>query len=187
MRLFLAINFPPDLRDALFQAAAPLRAAAPDIRWTPADRIHLTVKFLGEQPPEIEDRLRPVMDAVAAEHRPVRLVLASVGAFPGFRRARVVWIGVQANPELESLYRDVDAACVRLGLPRELRVFRPHVTIGRVRPGTSPLQLSALALAAATVKMRDDSIAETLDLMESVSGIGGSRYVTRHRSPLARL
>jgi len=187
MRLFLAIDFSAELRVALFQSAAPLRAAAPDIRWTPADRIHLTVKFLGEQPPETVDRLRPVMDAVAAEHGEVQLVLANVGAFPSFRRARVVWIGVQANPELESLYRDVDAACVQLGFPRELRVFRPHVTIGRVRPGTSPRQLSALALATETIEMRGDTTAEALDLMESVSGTGGSRYVTRHRSPLARL
>ena len=39
VRLFLAINFDPPLRDALYAAAAPLRAACPAIRWTAAERL----------------------------------------------------------------------------------------------------------------------------------------------------
>lgn len=107
MRLFLAINFPPELREALHRAVMRLRTTAPDVRWTPPERLHLTLKFLGEQPPETVDRLKPAMDAIAARHRPMDLVIDGVGALPNFRRARVVWVGVGPNKKLELLYHDL--------------------------------------------------------------------------------
>ncbi|HEV2644334.1 MAG TPA: RNA 2',3'-cyclic phosphodiesterase [Candidatus Elarobacter sp.] len=186
MRLFLAIDFARDLRDALHHTTTPLRAAAPDVRWVSAERLHLTVKFLGEQTAEIESLLHPIMDAVAARHHRMDIALAGVGAFPSFRRARVVWIGVTPSVQLARLYDDVDVACERLGVPRETRAFRPHVTLGRVRPGTAPSRLRALALAAESVRVQGTATAETLDLMESVTAGGEPRYVTLHRAPLER-
>jgi 2'-5' RNA ligase len=36
------------------------------------------------------------------------------------------------------LHAGVDDACAAVGLPREGRPFRPHLTVGRVRPGRRP-------------------------------------------------
>lgn len=184
VRLFLAINFDPPLRDALYAAAAPLRAACPAIRWTAAERLHLTVKFLGAQSPELEPALCEAMDEVAARHGATELVLGGIGAFPNVRRPRVVWIGVVPDPALARLAGDVDAACARVGLPREERPFRPHVTLGRVRPGTPPAALRSLAPVAESIAVRAHAAAGTLDLMESRSDAAGHRYVVRHRSTL---
>lgn len=184
MRLFLAINFGPELREALHGSAMQLRAAAADVRWTPPERLHLTLKFLAEQPPETVDSLRPAMDAIAARHHPMDLVVDGVGAFPDFRRARIVWVGVEPSQRLEVIVEELEAACERLGFPREGRAFRPHVTLGRVRPNTPQARLHALAQAAQTVDARGSTRVDALDLMESVQDRGGPRYVTRHRSGL---
>ena len=53
MRLFLAINFAPEVRRAVADAAAPLRAMAPELSWIREPQLHLTVKFLGEQPDDM--------------------------------------------------------------------------------------------------------------------------------------
>ena len=50
MRLFLALNIPADVRRHCFEATAPLRLARPDVRWVGEAQLHLTLKFLGEQP-----------------------------------------------------------------------------------------------------------------------------------------
>ena len=48
MRLFVAV-VPPDAALAeLEDAVAPLREAAPELRWTGAASWHLTLAFLGE-------------------------------------------------------------------------------------------------------------------------------------------
>lgn len=184
MRLFLAINLAPALRDALYDAAAPLRAVAPHVSWTPAERLHLTVKFLGEQHAELEARLLPALDTAATRHPPMRLDLRGIGAFPNLRRVRVVWAGIEPNPRLEALFRDVDAACAGVGLPRDERAFSAHVTLGRARPRTPGAELRALAVEAEQVSAVGSELAMTLDLMESVTTRGHHCYVTRHRSRL---
>lgn len=184
MRLFLAINLAPALRDALYAAIGPLRTAAPHLSWTPVERLHVTIKFLGEQHAELEARLIPALDAATAPYEAMRLDLRGVGAFPGFRRPRVVWVGIEPSATLEGLFRDVDAACGGVGLPREERAFTPHVTLARTRPRTPAAELRALAAVAEHVRVEGSETATTLDIMESVTTRGRHCYVTRHRARL---
>lgn len=184
MRLFLAINLAPELRDAVYAAAAPLRAAAPHLSWTPAERLHLTVKFLGEQHAELEARLIPALDAASAAYEPMRLELHGVGAFPSFTRARVIWAGIEPSATLDALFHDLEDACAETGLPREHRAFSPHVTLGRARPRTPAAELRALAAAATEVRIDGIELATSLDLMESVTTRARHCYVTRHHARL---
>lgn len=184
MRLFVAIDFPAELRDALHEAARPLREAAPAARWYPAEKLHLTVKFLGEQPETVIERLVPALNEVAQRHRPMELELAGAGVFPNFRRPRVVWIGVEPGPRLELLYHDTELACERLGFEVEGRVFRPHVTIGRVGAGLPGEELRALEQAIGQLQLHETASVETLDLVHSEMTAGGSRYRVLHAAPL---
>lgn len=185
MRLFLALNLPEAVRDAAHAAHAPLRDAAPAVGWTTPDKLHLTVKFIGERPPEAVDALAAAAARAAARHAPVVLGLANFGAFPNRRRPRVLWLGVRPDPRLELLHHDVELACAELGLSVEGRPFRPHVTLGRVRPGGAPVDPQALAQAARAVHFRVEVTVETLDLMLSEPAPGGTRYTPLARAPLA--
>jgi 2'-5' RNA ligase len=185
VRLFLALNLPAAVRDAVHAAYAPLREVAPAAAWTAPDKLHLTVKFVGEQPREMADALAAAATRVAAGHAPVVLELAHFGAFPNRRRPRVLWLGVRADPRLELLHHDVELACAELGLPVDGRAFRPHVTLGRVRPAGPPVDPRALAHAARAVHFREEVTVETLDLMLSEPAHGGTRYTPLARAPLA--
>ena len=182
MRLFLALNFPGDLRRAIGEATAPLRAAAPAVHWVDESRLHLTLRFLGEQPPDAVRALAETLLVVAPAHAPLTLDLGGLGAFPSRRRPRVVWLGVAPDAKLELLYHDVETACGALGHGVEGRAFRPHVTLGRARPGRGrrgelePAAASALAEAARAVYSRWTTDVGSVDLMESVLVPGGSRY-----------
>ena len=185
MRLFLALNLPPELRDAVHEAAAPLREAAPSLAWTAADKLHLTVKFLGECADEAVSPLAAALAPVAERHAPALLELRGVGAFPRLQRPRVYWVGVRPDPRLELLQHDVEHACEALGHAVEGRPFRPHVTLGRVTPRAHPLDARAVADAARRVHVRASAVVPTLDLMRSVTAPGGSRYTAVARLPFA--
>ena len=174
MRLFIAINLPDTLRESLHAAMEPLRVAAPSARWVDRDRIHLTIKFLGEQP---ESAVAPVIDALAAVARrydPIPLEVGGLNAFPNLRAPRVVWAGVHADAKLELLQHDIEHACEALGHEIEGRAYRPHITVGRV----DPREISAMRLAAAarSVGFRADAIAESVELMVSETVDGRPRY-----------
>ena len=193
MRLFLALNLEPEVRRGVADATASLRAEVPELGWVAEGRLHLTLKFLGEQPEERVGAIRSALDDVARRHRAFALrvggtvgavgVVGVVGAFPNFRRARVVWMGVSADPRLELLHHDVEVACEALGFALEGRAFRPHLTLARVRERVAPDVLRRLSRAGKRVSFDAESLVQSVDVMHSVRG-ASARYERLHAAPL---
>jgi RNA 2',3'-cyclic 3'-phosphodiesterase len=184
MRLFLAINLPAEVVAEIDRQVAPLREAAPGLRWIPPEKWHLTVRFIGEEPLERVAPIREALDAATRNHAAATLSLGGVGAFPNFRRARVIWLGIAPDPKLEMVHHDIELACVALGMEPEGRPFRPHVTLARVPEGTGEPVLRALSRAARAVRYSDVIEGGAVDLMASELAPDGPRYRILHSSPL---
>jgi 2'-5' RNA ligase len=192
VRLFIAINLPDAERRSIAEATAPLRDAAPSLGWVDESRLHLTLKFLGEQPDESVGALVTALRGAAARHTPLALEIGGLGAFPTKRRPRVIWLAVAPDPKLELLHHDVEEACAALGYDVEGRAFRPHLTLARVRQhsrgGGAPVDAAAAAaLARSAREVQDRWTAEvrSVDLMESVLAKGGPRYSLVDAAPLS--
>ena len=188
VRLFLAINLDPDVRRDVIDATAALREVGPSLTWADESRLHLTLKFLGAQPPESVASIADAMHDVAARHRSFAMHVSEVGAFPNFRRARVVWMGIGRDPRLELLHHDVEVACERLGFELEGRAFRPHVTLARVPERADVEELRRLARASKKVELERESVVHTIDVMQSnldrASAAAGKRYECLHAARL---
>jgi RNA 2',3'-cyclic 3'-phosphodiesterase len=137
MRLFLAVFPPTEVQQAVWHAAAPLRAGRAPVSWTKADNLHYTLRFLGELGEDGARRAGEATLEAAAPHAPFELALAGFGAFPDARRARVLWVGAaEGRDPLESLAGSLDRALGSRGFGRADRPFKAHLTIGRPRvPG----------------------------------------------------
>ena len=183
LRLFVAVNLEEEVRRAIAEVVAPLRAAERAVSWVAEPNLHLTLRFLGEQPTGAVSDLRHALVGVAAEVPAHALVLRGFGAFPSVRRPRVLWLGVQANVASAALYQKVDDACASLGLGREARDFHPHVTLGRVRPRATPMP-ATLAGAERLLDISWTSAVTSVDLMSSRLGPGGARYERLVAAPL---
>jgi 2'-5' RNA ligase len=178
VRLFLAINLSPDVRRDVVDATAPLRECAPELAWVREPLLHLTLKFLGEQPEERVGEIKDLLASVAGRHRELVMDIGGIGAFPNFRRARVVWIGVAGDPRLELLHHDVEVACESLGFEVEGRPFRPHLTLARVKHPMSENKARELSRLAKRTDYRNDFIVRSIDLMRSDLSSDGSAYTT---------
>ena len=176
MRLFLAIEFEQELRRAIREATAPLRALVPDAGWVAEDRLHLTLKFLGEQPATLVEPLTATMREIASRHWPVQLRVGGVGAFPNLRRPRVIWVGIEPTPKLELLQNDVEEGCSALGVEVEGKPFRPHLTIGRLRGTEDGEAVRELASIARATRFRADTLLSTIELLQSTLTADGPRY-----------
>lgn len=186
MRLFLAINLPAEIRQAIAtEVTAPLQVVAPQLTWVREAALHLTVKFLGEQPPEMVPKLVEALRVVSERNKVIQVEIRGVGAFPNFRRPRVVWIGVTPDPKLELLHHDVESACEAVGVPLDGRPFRPHLTLARVKPrAADAITLRRLAHAADEVTLVEEVLITSVDLMQSEPGPSGSRYRLLASTPL---
>ena len=182
MRLFLALNIPAAERRAIRDAIAPMRRAGRDIRWMHDAQLHITLKFLGDQPDDAVPPLRAALADVTANHAEFPIALGGLGAFPNLRSPRVVWLGVTPDPKLELLQHDVERTCADLGYPLDARAFRPHITIGRARNEVPPDAARAVAAAARQVRYAASVVARSVDLMVSQLETDGA-----HHSLLASL
>jgi 2'-5' RNA ligase len=185
VRLFLAINPQPDVRRAVIEATSELRGAAPTLNWMDESRVHLTLKFLGEQDDATVGPLCDALDRAVQRHRPFTMRIGDVGAFPNFRRARVVWMGVERDTRLELLHHDVEQACETLGFELEGRAFRPHLTLARVRERTAEDELRRLSRASKRLDFASETEVRSIDVMRShLGGRAGSRYECLHSAVL---
>jgi 2'-5' RNA ligase len=184
VRLFLAINFPAAVQREIATATAPLRECAPELGWTAEDRLHLTLKFLGEQAESRVDALAGALAKAASQHRELVMTVGGIGAFPNFRRARVVWMGVSQEPRLELLHHDIEVAYDALGYELEGRPFRPHLTLARVRNPLPVERMRDLWRRAKRVDYTTEFIVHSVDLMQSDLSSSGPRYTTLVSAPL---
>lgn len=134
MRLFVAINPPERVRERIAAGTEDLRGLE-GIRWVSPDRVHLTLKFLGEVDDDSERSITEALARVTSGHAPFEARVTAPGAFPNIRRPRIIWLGLEQAPRLAALQSDLEDALANLGFEREQRAFRPHLTLGRVRRG----------------------------------------------------
>lgn len=152
MRLFVAL-VPPDAAIAeMIEQVAPVRAELPDVRFLPAERMHLTLVFYGEVGDLTEPRLRGRLARAAKRFAPLTLHFASGGAFPRRRSARVLWAGLHGDTDrLTRLAASTNAVGRRIGIDVAERRYRPHLTLARLRePRDVSAQVERLADLAGT-------------------------------------
>jgi 2'-5' RNA ligase len=184
MRLFIAMNFPEELRTHWLAQTAGLRGIAPNARWAPTAQMHLTLAFLGEQPESLVGSLLAAIDGITTTSSRLSLAMQGVGAFPNWRRARVVWLGVEQAPALMALAESVVRACRDLGMELEDRRFHPHITLGRLDERVHPRVIRDLERAASAITERTVAEVDSVDLMASTLGAGPAKHELLHRAVL---
>lgn len=134
IRTFIAAEIPPEVRKNLAPVIARLRSAAPRVRWTQPDNLHLTFRFLGDVKETELSEIFAGLEPVARAAQPFALEVRGIGAFPNWRYPRVVWAGCgEGTEDATALAARIEDACAELGYDRERRPFRPHLTLGRVK------------------------------------------------------
>lgn len=136
MRLFVALDLPETVKRSL----APLASGLGDVRWVPPEQQHLTLRFLGEVDERHLDEIAEALSLVPGA--PFDLALKGIGHFPPRGEMKVLWVGVERNPELMALKKRIDRVLRQVGLPPDERKFAPHVTLGRLKRPPAPQRLA---------------------------------------------
>jgi len=180
-RVFLAIEVPSAVREALTGPLTALEPLRDGVRINAIERIHLTLHFLGHLPRGDVEQLQPALAPVVGRYQRFRLTAEGVGAFPDIRRPRVLWAGIAGTdlPKLMALQTDMGDALRTAGLTLEDR-FHPHLTLARVpRPLKAPEreQLRDWSSAWARPVFGEIPVGH-VRLMRSQLGGGPARYTT---------
>jgi 2'-5' RNA ligase len=188
-RLFVALPVPESVRGAIAAGQDELRQklAPGSVRWTPAEQLHLTLRFLGDVDVGRAADLTKNLQAACAPWPAFDLVASGLDFFPHAQKPRVLWVGVaDAGAALQSLWAAVQAATnPYTDEPPEAR-YVGHVTIGRVKY-LQPPDRSVLAAQAGRMARHEFGrwTADHIVLMRSELFAQGARHTVLARCPFS--
>ena len=127
IRLFAGIGLPEPIKEQL----VGLQKGLPSALWRPAEKMHLTLRFIGNLDESMADE-------VLKELRFVRfpafhLALKGIGYFAKSAVPHHVWAGVDTDKAVRELQAKIDSAVKKAGAGQEDKFkFTPHVTLGKL-------------------------------------------------------
>ena len=195
MRLFVAAELPEHVREALAAWARGALGRGADPRRIGPDALHLTLCFLGEQPPTSVGVVASALEACTELLAAVDELSVGPPVWLPPRRPRGLPVEV-ADPlgALHALHATLAATLEDgLGWERPRERFRPHVTVARMRPGSQrarelpPTPVLSFAPVAATLLRsslhpdgaRYDSLATVTSPGSSVRGVSYGDFPER--------
>jgi 2'-5' RNA ligase len=167
IRLFVALEIPDRVKEGL----GLLGGGVPGARWMSDDRLHLTLRFIGEVGENVANDIDDTLVGLRAPGFDMELF--GVGEFGG-KTPRALWAGVRPNDALLHLQKKIETALQRIGLPPEARKFSPHVTLAHLKaaPQEKVVQFLTQHALYASGPFRVDHFL----LFSSHLGAGGSVY-----------
>lgn len=126
-RVFTGLPIPADICRQLSRMQGGIAGA----RWTSVADLHLTLSFIGEvDNAQLEELDAALQDVFAPAFD---FCLAGTGSFAQGKWPNVLWMGVDAPPDLLQLKQQIDGALRAADIPHETRKYAPHVTMARLR------------------------------------------------------
>lgn len=183
VRVFIAIDTPSGVRAALTALRDQLRTAGADVRWESDEKLHCTLKFLGDVREEILPSITEALEEIARTTAPCEVLFRNVGCFPDKRNPRIFWVGIEDQQgELGRLQQSIDTSMYQFGVEREERAFLPHITLGRTM-GTRNLGSLLTMMETITLTGRKAFLNE-IAVVKSDLKPGGSVYTILKSFPL---
>lgn len=126
MRLFIAIDLPENVKDAI----ADTYRAIPGTKWVDEKKLHCTLHFIGEVAEPTPEVLITGLSKIKCT--PMQLQIKSTGFFPPRKEPRILWFGIMHPPEFLTLQSKIERTCLSICPSAETRKFHPHVTVARL-------------------------------------------------------
>ncbi len=174
-RGFISVDIEPTEEIRKFMGELE-RTGAP-LKMVDADKIHITVKFLGDTEENKIKDISEIVRGVLEEHSPLELKIKGAGAFPHLDYMKVVWLGIENSKEIHEIAHVVEEELVPLGFSRMEQSFSPHITVARVKGGKNKEQLVSKIKEYSNYHFDTQKIFK-LKLKESVLKRKGPEYKT---------
>ncbi|HUV61304.1 MAG TPA: RNA 2',3'-cyclic phosphodiesterase [Thermoplasmata archaeon] len=128
-RAFVSVDISPN--DSLAALLEYLKGSVASLKVVKPSNMHLTLKFLGDtEEALVEDIVKAIADSTRGR-KPFEVRLRGMGAFPSLSNIRVVWVGMENGSELVELAEGLEDSLAAIGLERDKRGFKPHLTVAR--------------------------------------------------------
>jgi RNA 2',3'-cyclic 3'-phosphodiesterase len=133
LRLFVAVSLPPPVEDRV-EVVLDKVSRYPEIKWASRSQFHVTLRFIGDFDQEKLPRLEQCLNEAATSFGPFEAEIKGLDAFPKLKYPKVLFAPITDGKEsFTKLSRIISSRIQVLGIGRDDKDFRAHLTLGRVR------------------------------------------------------
>ncbi len=135
-RIFAALNISEEAKDRIAEITRELKRNFSHLRvgWEKPEKIHLTLKFLGDIDEKQLGQLGEAVKSAVSGFAPFSLRMENAGCFPSRKKAKILWIGLtDESGNLQNLQERLEEETGARGFEKENRLFKPHLTVARLR------------------------------------------------------
>lgn len=134
MRTFISVELTDEVKKKLAELINELKPDSPGVNWVEPRNLHFTLKFLGWVEDKNLDNLIKLTTQAVAGQGSFKAKFKNLGTFPEGKHPRVVWVGTaEGGDQLCTLAKGLETVLFQAGFRSEVREFKPHITVGRVK------------------------------------------------------
>jgi 2'-5' RNA ligase len=149
LRLFVGIHVGRVWTEALTVAADQIHESMQTGgRWVRPELYHVTVLFLGNQPPDAVEQIAEALTKTGSAFEPFPLTLREVVRFGRHEQGALVAAVDEPTGTLQRLRARLDDELRHQHISFDARGLVPHVTLVRPRRGSGPLPLTPVDFSA---------------------------------------
>jgi 2'-5' RNA ligase len=131
-RLFAALEIPENIRQKIIDLRNEVLPDSPDLKWESPEKIHLTIKFIGEV---ADDKVDPIINSLdfLEQYEKIQCRLTKFGFFINHGIPQILWIGLWVDSILYNIVEQLNINLAKFDVPVEERKFKPHLTLLRIK------------------------------------------------------
>lgn len=172
MRIFISIGVSKSAKEELEKIQNYGKELVRGIKWTSPDKMHVTLEFIGDIGSSKLNILEDLLHHELPNRNAFLVSLGNVNVFPNIYKPNVlVQEIVDVNGEAKRLRDFIHEKIVLHGISSDFKMWRPHVTLGRVKEDNR-IDLGLLNANIRNVEWMVDGV----DLVDSKLTQKGSLY-----------
>lgn len=130
-RLFLALNIPDASLKKLIDLRDKIYGAPNNVKWENKEKLHITVKFLGDVGENILDLILRRLEDI--KFSKISSSFTEFGFFKKNGLLKILFAAVDDSTQIQEFYKIINDECELLGFKWENRKFKPHLTMLRIK------------------------------------------------------
>lgn len=132
IRLFVALQIPDSIKNKIAAFRNSILTEEKDFRWESFEKIHLTLKFIGDVEESKAQQISNLLSFVE-EYEQFQFNLTKFGFFFMDNKPKILWVGLSENERLNLLVEELNLKLNELSIPIDKRKFKSHLTILRIK------------------------------------------------------
>ena len=130
-RIFISLNLPDNVIKEIISLRDKI-CTEKNIRWEPIQKLHLTIKFIGDVSDEMMDKISNEL-LIVNNYQSIKCSFSKFGFFYRDDKPFILWAGLTVDESLFDMITEVNTRLEKLSIPIEQRKFNPHITLLRIK------------------------------------------------------